>query len=249
MTFKMNSPQGKCILAMVREGDFAHPGEEPAIVDAVAGLPKDKINQVLDIGCGRGGTANWFHTHGWGKVVGIDIDETSINYAKRQYPDVSFFSQDVLSLSVLHSTMEWGHFDLIYLFNVFYALNNQAAVLKTLRKQCAVGAHLLICDYTLSKTQTLPMSLGEEIGQPIAMNTIEQWLPEAHWQLDRFEDWTEKYINAYVSFIEKLKSKQAAIVQLFDEAWYQYVFTWYQTLLHELQAGNIGGGKFMIKAI
>jgi hypothetical protein len=30
MTFKMNSPEGKAILALVRDGDYAHPGEEEA---------------------------------------------------------------------------------------------------------------------------------------------------------------------------------------------------------------------------
>ncbi|WP_298773432.1 class I SAM-dependent methyltransferase [uncultured Shewanella sp.] len=245
MTFKMNSPQGKCILAMVREGDFAHPGEEPAIVDAVAGLPKNEINQILDLGCGRGGTAHWFQSHGWGKVIGVDIDDTSINYAKRQYPEVAFFSQDVSSLSALGV----AHFDLIYLFNVFYALDNQAAVLKVLRQQCKAGAHLLICDYTLSQEHTDLSCLGDEIGQPILMSNVKQWLDEAHWQVETFEDWTHKYINAYVPFIDKLKSKQSAIVQLFGDAWYQYAFTWYQTLLQELQANNIGGGKWIIKAI
>lgn len=245
MTFKMNSPQGKCILAMVREGDFAHPGEEQAIVDAVVGLPKNQINRILDIGCGRGGTANWFQSHGWGKVVGVDIDDTSINYAKRQYSEVAFFSQGVSSLSAL----ELDNFDLIYLFNVFYALSDQLDALKALRQQCQVGANLLICDYTLSQVQALPVSLGSEIGQPIPINNIEQWLAEARWQLVSFEDWTEKYIHAYVAFVAKLESKQSAIVQLFDDAWYQYALTWYQTLLKELQAGHIGGGKFIIKAI
>ncbi|WP_299494164.1 methyltransferase domain-containing protein [uncultured Shewanella sp.] len=241
----MNSPQGKCILAMVREGDFAHPGEEQAIVDAAVGLPKNKSSHILDMGCGRGGTANWFHTNGWGKVVGVDIDDTSIDYAMRQYPEVAFYAQDVLSLSKL----KLADFDLMYLFNVFYALNHQAEVLTALRKQCRTGGHLLICDYTLSAHQIKPNCLGLEIGQPIAMNTIGQWLSEAHWQLETFEDWTEKYIDAYVAFVAKLKSKQSAIVQLFDDAWYQYALTWYQTLLQELQAGNIGGGKFIIKAI
>ena len=245
MPFKMNSPQGKCILAMVREGDFAHPGEDQAIVDAVVGLPKHKINRILDIGCGRGGTANWFHANHWGWVVGVDIDDTSIDYAKRQYPDVSFFSQDVLSLS----TIGLDNFDLIYLFNVFYALSDQLDVLKTLRQQCQVGAHLLICDYTLSQTQTLPMSLGSEIGQPIPIERLEEWCLASDWQLSVFDNWTEHYINAYVQFVAKLNSKRAAIVQLFGEAWYQYALTWYQTLLKELQTGHIGGGKFIIKAI
>ncbi|MCL1125783.1 class I SAM-dependent methyltransferase [Shewanella surugensis] len=245
MTFKMNSPQGKCILAMVREGDFAHPGEELAIIDAVMGLPKEKINNVLDLGCGRGGTANWFHSNDWGKLVGVDIDEVSIQYAKRQYPDVLFYSLDVLSLTDIGR----DNFDLIYLFNVFYSLSDQQQSLKMIRQQCQRGAHLLICDYTLKKEQLLPKSLGSEIGQPIALDTISSWLAQSHWQLIRLEDWTGNYIKAYIHFIAKLASKREAIISLFDEAWYQYTLTWYQTLLMALEAGQIGGGKFIIRAV
>ena len=52
----MNSPEGKQILALVRKGDFAHPGEE-AIDICFSSLEKDPSREVIDIGCGRGGTA------------------------------------------------------------------------------------------------------------------------------------------------------------------------------------------------
>ena len=90
MRFRLNSPQGKAILAMVRGGDYAHPGEEQAIAQVAQELPRAAIRRLLDVGCGRGGTADWFHRHEWGTVVGVDIDSASVDYAQQQYPGVEF---------------------------------------------------------------------------------------------------------------------------------------------------------------
>src|ERR1700679_1547306 len=70
---KMNNFDGKAFLATVRGEDFAHAGEEEAIDLAFAGIGAQPDWQVLDAGCGRGGTADYVNRHGWGNVVGIDI--------------------------------------------------------------------------------------------------------------------------------------------------------------------------------
>ena len=59
----MNSFQGRQILALVRDGDFAHAGEEEAIERALQEVPKDPNQQILDAGCGRGGTAAYMQDH------------------------------------------------------------------------------------------------------------------------------------------------------------------------------------------
>ncbi len=52
---RMNSASGKAILSLVREGDYAHPGEEQAIDLVFRTFLKKSDCQVLDLGCGRGG--------------------------------------------------------------------------------------------------------------------------------------------------------------------------------------------------
>ena len=51
----MNSFEGKRILALIRDGDYAHAGEEEAIECALGSIPKDSRDWMLDVGCGRGG--------------------------------------------------------------------------------------------------------------------------------------------------------------------------------------------------
>lgn len=121
----MNSPEGKAILAKARRGDFAHPGEEEAIQFVAAGAERSGIRRVLDVGCGRGGTAAWFHQHGWGQVVGVDVDQKSIDHARATYPGVEFVALDVGRLA------DWrtDPFDFICLFNSFYAFPDQLLAL------------------------------------------------------------------------------------------------------------------------
>ena len=94
----MNSFEGKRILALIRDGDYAHAGEEEAIERALRSIPKNPRNWILDVGCGRGGSAEYLRRHGWGNLVGIDRENDSIEYAKAIYPDVEFHTCDVLDV-------------------------------------------------------------------------------------------------------------------------------------------------------
>src|SRR3981189_3586873 len=111
----MNSFQGKRILALIRDGDYAHAGEEEAIERALHSISKNPRNWMLDVGCGRGGSAGNLGPHGWGMLAGIDRDNDSIEYAKTTYPDVEFHTCDVLEVPATVTR----EFDVIYMLNAF----------------------------------------------------------------------------------------------------------------------------------
>ena len=94
----MNSFEGKRILALIREGDYAHAGEEEAIERSFRSIPKNGDSWLLDVGCGRGGSAEYLRRHGWGHVEGIDRDAESIEYARTTYPEIGFHVCDVLDV-------------------------------------------------------------------------------------------------------------------------------------------------------
>ena len=50
---RMNSPKGKELLAMIRRGDYAHPGEEEAINLVFKHRKPEAGCRILDAGCGR----------------------------------------------------------------------------------------------------------------------------------------------------------------------------------------------------
>ena len=236
MRFRMNSPQGKAILAMVRGGDYAHPGEEQAIAQVAQGLPRAEIHRLLDVGCGRGGTADWFHRHEWGTVVAIDVDGASIEYARQRYPGVEFVQLDVLALDRLNGEP----FDLAYLFNSFYAFPDQRAALRAIRMACKAGGRLLIYDYTQPAGTELPRALGAEIGAPIVLEHIGAWMTEAAWNLVAVDDWSERYVAAYADLLRRFERNRSAIVAMHGADWYEFVTGWYGALREALATGALG---------
>lgn len=244
MTFQMNSPEGKTILAKARGGDFAHPGEEEAIALIAADSKRDDIRRVLDVGCGRGGTAAWFHRKNWGKIVGVDIDETSINYARDAYPEVDFFVIDVGKLG------EWRPepFDFVYLLNSFYAFPEQRLALRNIRSVCRPGASLCIFDYARRRSSDVPTALGSDIGRPIVIEDMPTWLAETGWSTITMEDWTDRYVGWYDSLLTAFERDREWITKNFGDGWRKYVVDWYGTLQTALAAGDLSGVVFRATA-
>jgi len=246
MRMRMNSPQGKAILALVRGGDYAHPGEEAAIAEVVKTLPQTGIRRLLDVGCGRGGTADWFHRHDWGAVVGVDIDDESLEYARARYPNVEFVHLDVVDLAHLHR----DPFDLAYLFNSFYAFPDQARALHAIRAACRAGAQLLLYDYTQpGAAAEQHEQLGLEIGTPIVLEQIGAWMTQAGWRLVSTEDWTARYVASYSYLLQRFESKRAEIVGMAGNDWYEHVTSWYGRLREALATGALGGTALTAVAV
>ncbi len=238
--FRMNSPEGKTILALVREGDYAHPGEEDAnalVAETLSGAP---IRRAIDVGCGRGGTADWFRRHVCAMVVGVDIDAASIDYARRKYPQVQFLQGDVMKLS----TIAQGPFDLAYLFSSFYAFPDQMRALREIRAVCDAGAYLFVFDYTLTNGCQLPAALGSEIGRPIDPGTFPTMLKEAGWELISEVDLTDRFVSWYTDLLTRFERKRPEILALAGSEWYEFVTAWYGVLRDALRTGLLGGAIF-----
>ena len=240
MKFQLNSPEGKAILARARRGDFAHPGELDAIQLVVAGVEKLDIRRVLDVGCGRGGTAAWFLENNWGQIVGIDIDKVSIDYARATYPGIEFLTLDVGRLG------EWNPkpFDFVYLLNSFYAFPDQRSALRALRGVCRTGTSLCIFDYARCQSSIVPKALRPEIGNPIVLEDLPHWLKETGWIAADYDDCTEKYVAWYASLLAAFEREQKWIDETYGEDWLSYVLNWYGLLRDTLAAQILRGVIF-----
>jgi SAM-dependent methyltransferase len=140
---RMNHPDGKLLLAALRDGDFAHAGEEAAVRMAWECLPRRANQSCLDAGCGRGGTAALVQSERWGQVIGLDIDSETISFAQSAYSNVRFVAAGVTCAGGLFP----AQFDIIYAFNVFYAFPDQQAALSALRLAAKSEAILCLFDY------------------------------------------------------------------------------------------------------
>ncbi|MBN2690153.1 MAG: methyltransferase domain-containing protein [Gammaproteobacteria bacterium] len=236
--YKTNSSQFKKILALVRDGDFAHAGEREAIDLVFDGFERNSNSNVLDVGCGLGGTAAIIKNNGLGHVTGIDILSGTILHAKKHYPEVDFLSCDVLDASQKLDKK----FNLIYLFNSFYSFADQSKSLRELRKVADENAELIIFDYTdLDNYKEFCQSDYDVLPSPIKLHDIAFTMKKAGWDLYKQQDLTVEYERWYEAFVAKITQKREQIINNSDEATYDYVYKIYANLLMAIKYGCLGG--------
>ena len=236
----MNSFEGKRILAVIRDGDYAHAGEEEAIERALRSVPKNTRNLILDVGCGRGGSAEYLRRHGWGSLAGIDRDNDSIAYAKTTYPDVEFHTCDVLDVPATVTRK----FDVIYMLNAFYAFANQRDALAALRKVAKPGARLTIFDYAVGgppNETDLSVEGQVFIPHPIQLSAIRDLIRESGWEPGAVEDLSADYTRWYAAFVERIRRKQDEIEKVGGVEWYRFVLSMYSGLHDVIASGKLGG--------
>jgi ubiquinone/menaquinone biosynthesis C-methylase UbiE len=243
---RMNSATGKAILSLVREGDYAHPGEEQAIELVFASLPKQADRQLLDLGCGRGGTADYVRRHGWGEVTAVDIDAETLAEAPKQYPSVNFVVDDATKIG-----SRWqAKFDLLYLFNSFYAFPDQLEALRQMRTVAKVGAQLAIFEYTDVHGEFSKYANEQQsFWQPINLLSFSESLRIAGWELQQTEDISAQYLLWYQQLCARFAARKADIVSQFGTEWHDYAAQTYLDLLALVERGVVGGAIIRARAV
>ena len=241
---KNNNP--RLILAKLRRGDYAHAGETEAIdivLDKIKYIDTQnlkKINtKILDVGCGLGGTAEYIKNKTSYEVYGIDIDEASLNHAKKHYPDIRFFLCDSQSIT---SEISKEKFDIIYMFNVFYAFQNQRKALEELSKISKQGTILAIFDYTQAEKNSFELKdFSEKEMNPIYLKDLAIWLKETNWELIEIADLSDKYKQWYADFLNQFQKNKNKLLEEFTEEAVDKVDKTFSLLLNKIEDKKMGG--------
>lgn len=234
-----NSPLGKAVLARIRGADHAHAGEEEAIALTLEGVAPDPERRVLDVGCGRGGSADWVRRQGYGRVTGIDLDADSIAYARARYPECDFVACDVVDLA---GAVE-ERFDLAYGLNAFYAFPDLLAALGAVRSVAARDAKLLIFDYVFDDVPDgrgrvrHPREPMRALGERLLMETLDR----AGWSDVRSHDVSADYARWYEGLLANLAAKRGALDEEFGAEVVGGLAAFYEDLLDAIRSGEMGG--------
>lgn len=236
----MNSATGKRLLALVREADFAHPGEEEANRLLFAGLAPDPDRRILDAGCGGGGTAEWVRTRGLGVVTGIEVDADVARLAHERHPGVTVVVGDLQRADEAVA----GPFDLAYTMTVLYSVPDKAAAFSQLAALAAAGGELRLLEYSDpagrfaaagSRRKSLdwwrPLQPGELPGQ----------LAVAGWGLEELCDLSPLFLGWYEDLCRRIAGKRSAITRGFGADWYDFVAAEYEAILSRVRDGSLGG--------
>jgi SAM-dependent methyltransferase len=236
----MNSFPGKQLLSLIRDSDYTHAGEEEAIELALRNEPRQADQLLLDVGCGRGGTAKYVQDHGWGRVVGLDWEPGSIARARQVYPAIEFHACDVVEAP----SVIGRKFDLIYLFNSFYAFEDQPRALAALAQLARGPGRLVLFDYTDRggyDDKPLQCDGGPFIPHPVTLSAIGDMLRHAGWELSHVEDITGAYDRWYDALLQRMDSKRAKIIDSVGADGLAFVRGQYAGLLAAIRGGTLGG--------
>lgn len=237
----MRKYTGKHLLAYVREINYAHPGEEEAILNVMNNFAKYKQQKIIDVGCGLGGTANFIQKKGWGKVSGFDIESASIEYAKKTYSNIDFYTSDVESIGAMFQS----EFDIVCLFTSFYAFHNQESSLLSLNKIAKNSACLAIFDYLdLCENKVNPLFRDANNASPfipIKLNQMEKMLRKTGWQIEKSVDISDKFLIWYEQLLLKIVTKKDGLIAHFGENAYQKAYDTYKQMLDVVNNKEIGG--------
>lgn len=105
------------------------------------GLPLSiRGKNILEIGCGHGGNCSYFANNGASKVIGIDIDERRLEYARQKdLMNVSYLKMDAANINLPDN-----HLDIIFAPNVFEHFVNADKVLSECYRILKPGSKLVI---------------------------------------------------------------------------------------------------------
>lgn len=231
--------QTKQLLAYARHGDFAHPGEVEAIQLAMAPIPKNQSQRLLDVGCGLGGTAHYLQQRNWGEITGIDLDNELIQYAKKHYPEVSFVQGDILQLEIPQT------FNVIYCFNSFFSFSSQQNALHQFAGLAEEGCNLMIFDYSRPHASSLespfPWSKTASRFHPIYLPELKEQLSTAGWHFKTSLDISTQFEHWYVQLLHYFETKKEAILAQFDLSLFKQMYDSYQQLLTNIREQKMGG--------
>jgi SAM-dependent methyltransferase len=237
--FAMNSYLGMQILALVRDGDYAHAGEEEAIDLAMSGVEKDARRLILDAGCGRGGTADYLHKNGWGRVVGIDIQQESIEAAEQNYPSSRFLVCDVCDADRRVNERP----DLICMFNAYYCFKDQSKALHALRNLAQPQSQMIIFDHVdRGGYQDDPLvDAGMPfLPSPLRLADVRARMTSAGWQAPEIREIHDAYVGWYTNLVGKIERAREKITALAGQPGYAHVLGLYQGLLNAALQKRLG---------
>ncbi|MDX9892815.1 MAG: class I SAM-dependent methyltransferase [Patescibacteria group bacterium] len=96
--------------------------------------------RILDLGCHSGDLTNVIKKATGNEVFGLDISEKSIEYAKRRFPDINFYSVDFPAEKIFAAS----HFEAITCFDVMEHLPDLEDVICEIRRMLVSGGYLIM---------------------------------------------------------------------------------------------------------
>jgi len=149
-------------------------------------LIKNKDGKIIDLGCGSGEHFRYIKNH---DIVGIDVDEELLETARKKYPDISLYKENIDHLSFKDE-----QFDSAVAIFVLEHLVNLSVALSEIKRILKPGGELIM----IIPTENFIYKLGREI-------TVKRYV-EKKCEVDYNELIAGEHVNQCKDIIKLLKS-------------------------------------------
>jgi cyclopropane fatty-acyl-phospholipid synthase-like methyltransferase len=227
------------LLSQVRNNDHAHAGGDDHIDRLVDEIPGEQ-SRLLDIGCGLGGTMQHLHRVGWQEVVGIDLNQASIEVACERFPDGKFYTLDAMNIN----SAELGWFSHFVSINTFIHISDKQQLLRTIGQTANCNARIFISDFRdLGGYKRSPISVAgsDPFSFPFENDdAIAGLFHEAGWQIDATENVSVEYCCWYKEFINQIFDAAPAIIEKIGDTGYAQLSNEYLQYIDLFERGLLG---------
>lgn len=241
----------KQLLAKVKSGNYSHIGGVDAInivITEVTNInPELRIKQALEIGCGFGGTANYFAENGFVNLWAMDLKKDAIESASKKFPGIKFKVADATSLT---DDFEDEFFSFVFLLNTAYAIPDKSVMWQKIKTVSKEDAILAVLDYTrLDRTNPeIMVKPNGNVKHPIDMEMTKRVMDYIGWEVLLEKDLTEEFKKWHQDFIEAIQNRHELLVTSgFSEAEQQFVVDYFTHIIELIENKKIGGTLMLAK--
>jgi 2-polyprenyl-3-methyl-5-hydroxy-6-metoxy-1,4-benzoquinol methylase len=211
------------------------------------GLPSFRGKSVLDVGCGMGRNPYWFAQAGAAKVVGVDVDDGSLDAARRNLEKCENVRIERCSAYDLDPAVH-GTFDRVTCIGVLHHLAEPEQALQKMWSCVAPGGDLVLWCYAKDGNRLLlPMIqsmrfVGSNLPLPVS-HVIAKGIALAAWPAIHVLPWRTDYYR----MLRSLSFRNVEHI-IFDQMLPRISHYWTKQEMERLLAG-LPGGKVRLEFV
>jgi len=172
---------------------------------------------------------------------------------QKTYPSINFQICNAENLAAIFQQQ----FDLIYFFNVLYAIPNRELVLENLYKIAKENSNLVVFDYINLSEDKCYNDGNNELNVEYFINPAHSRLinlknfialaEKTGWKVTEIKNIDQEYIRWYMELLEKIETNRSKILELFGQEALETVEKVYRNIYNSLVEKKVGGAIIYAK--
>lgn len=207
--------------------------------------------QILDVGCGIGGSAFHFQQKYNGKVVGFDLSENMIEIARNKIKNYKFPNIEFLVADALKVDYEENQFDVVYSRDTILHIPPKKLLFSQFYKWLKPGGRLLITDYCCGpydqRSEDFKAYVAERGYTLLTVDDYAKVLEDVGFKDVQGIDKTDHFLKILKSEVDKFDGEKEEFVKKFSQKDYDDISGGWKDKLERSKYGDQRWGLFIAR--